>query len=295
MTSEPVNQRTDDDEKTLTLRIFGSHEAADLAAAKLEAHGIKCWVDADDCSGMYPSLTTAVGVRLKVRTADAGDAADLLDAQATTAEIDQIEIEALSGALPKTTPLKKLAWGQIAIGFLFGLLVCCFFQKTGPGNNTYYSYTADGKCYEAAVYRHGQIVTLYKDRNLDGKWDVWIHYELGHVAKVEYDNNFDGKVDEVVIYSNSLLATAELDTDFNGVPDLFCTYTNGMIQQIEVRPNGSKITITREIYKHGLLTEIWRGGDSNGFFNVVEKYDSFINPIGTKNPEGFRLLSPASK
>ena len=136
---------------------------------------------------------------------------------------------------------------------------------------------------------------MCKDRNLDGNGDAWIHYELGHVAKVEYDNNFDGKVDEVVIYSNSLLATAELDTDFNGVPDLFCTYTNGMIQQIEVRPNGSKITITREIYKHGLLTEIWRGGDSNGFFNVVEKYDSFINPIGTKNPERFRLLSPASK
>ena len=43
------NQR--DETKTVTLRIFSSHETGKLVAANLEAHGIACWVNADDCGG----------------------------------------------------------------------------------------------------------------------------------------------------------------------------------------------------------------------------------------------------
>lgn len=305
MDSEPVNHGADN-EKTLTLRIFGSHEAADLAAAKLEAHGIKCWVAADDCSGMYPSLTTAAGVRLKVQAADAEAADALLDAQATPAEINKIEADALAATPPKTAPFKKPAWGQIAIGFLLGLLVSLLFQgNKNPGNNTYYSYTVDGKCYEASVYRNGHIVEICEDRNLDGRWDAWFYYQHGQVVRAEIDENFDGKRDLFVTYSNSLVVSTERDTDFNGIPDEFCSYKNGVLQQVDFRPNGSKFTTTREIYTNGVLTEIWRGGDSHGFFNEVEKYDSFFNEVGRKNPYSepigantsapFELATPLSK
>ncbi len=296
MSSESANGGLHDEEKTQTIRLFGSNEAADLAAAKLNANGIPCWLNADDCAGMYPNLTSAADVRLNVRTVDAEAATALLDSLPTPAEINQLETEAIASVPEEKSPVKKLAWVQIIIGIGIGIFLGLMLTaRTERGDKPYYSYTAAGKCYEAVGYWHGQIVNACKDRNLDGKWDAWIYYERGHMAKVEYDNNFDGKADEFVIYSNASPVTAEVDTDFNGVPDVFCTYTNGIIQQIDVRPNGSKITTTREIIKNGVVTEVWRGGDSNGFFNVVEKYDPFFNLIGTKNPEGFRLLSPVDK
>ena len=306
MNSESLSDGTHDDEKILTIRIFGSHEAADLAAAKLEAHGIKCWAAADDCSGMYPSLTTAAGVRLKVQASDAEAAAALLDAQATPAEINQIEVDALATAPPKTVSAKKLAWGQMAIGFLLGLLVCAFFQgNNNPGNDINYSYTADGKCYEAWVYRNGHLVEMCKDRNLDGRWDGWVYYKYGRVVRAEYDENFDGKRDLFVTYSNGSVISTEQDTDFNGIPDVFCSYKNGILQQVDFRPNGSEFTATREFFTNDVLIEIWRGGDSHGFFNEVVKYDPFFNeverrhpyfnPIKTNNSVPFRLLTPVTK
>jgi hypothetical protein len=306
MTSESANGGLHDEEKTQTIRLFGSHETAEIAAAKLEANGIKCWVNSDDCGGMYPSLTTAAGVRLNVRSGDFESATALLDAQATPAEINQIEIEALASPPPKTGPLKKIALGQILIGFFFGIILCLLFRGNSElGYKTYYSYTADGKCYEATVYRDGHLTALYKDRNLDGKWDGWVYYEQGHVVRAEYDENFDGRRDCVVYYSNSLPTTAEQDTDSNGIPDEFITYTNGYIKQVDFRPNGSKFTTTREIFQNGVLTEIWRGGDEQGFFYEAEKYDPFFNkvarenpysnPINTNQPTPFRLLMPTSK
>lgn len=194
----------------------------------------------------------------------------------------------------------------MAIGFLLGVLVCVLFQgKNDPGNDIHYSYTADGKCYEALIYRNGHIVEICKDRNLDGRWDCWIYYQHGHVVRAEYDNNFDGKRDLFVTYSNSLVVSTEQDTDFNGIPDVFCRYKNGMLQQVDYRPNGSKFTTTREIFTNGVAAEIWRGGDSHGFFKVVEKYDPFFNelerkhlyfdPINTNSSEPFRLLTPVTE
>ena len=102
------------DAKTVTIRIFGSHDAAELAASNLEAHGIRCWIKADDCGGMYPNLAAVGGgVRLLVRALDADAATALLDTEASPAEINQIEAEAIGSALPETAPLKKLAMGQI--------------------------------------------------------------------------------------------------------------------------------------------------------------------------------------
>ena len=124
MASESDNGGPHDEVKTVTIRTFNSHEAAELAAANLEAHGIECLVNADDCGGMYPNLTTAGGVRLLVRASDAETAVALLNAQASPAEINQIEAEAVASPPPETVPLKKLSWGQILFGIVVGVILC---------------------------------------------------------------------------------------------------------------------------------------------------------------------------
>jgi hypothetical protein len=218
MASESANGGSHDEVKTAILRIFGSHEAAELAAANLEAHGMECWINADDCGGMYPNLTTAGGVRLLVRAADAKAATALLNAQASPAEISQIEAEAAASSPLETAPLKKLSWGQILFGVVLGVILCLLCQWANKlGTKTFYHYTKDGKRDKVWVYRYGYLAEFSEDRNLDGKWDHWVHYdEHGQVSKSEYDNNFDGKPDETWTYSNGFSATLEKDNDFNG-------------------------------------------------------------------------------
>ena len=288
--------KSDNDEmKRTTIRTFSSHESAGLAAANLEAHGIECWIAADDCGGMYPNLTAPGGVRLSVRVADAEAAIALLNTPASPAEINQTETEAAISAPPKTASLKKVAWIQILLGIVLGVILCLLYQSNSQsGTKTIYHYTLEGKCDEARVYRDGHLVQFLADRNLDGAWDHWTYYEHGQVMRSEYDNNFDGKPDETIAYSNGTPANMEKDTDFNGVPDWFCTYKYGMLQQTDMKPNGSKFAITREMYQNGVLTEIWRGGNSDGHFKEVVRYDPFFNPISTNTPAAFKLLTPIS-
>jgi len=296
MASKSANGDLHGEEKTVTIRTFSSHEAAELAAANLEAHGIECWVNADDCGGMYPNLTAPGGVRLLVRASDAEAAVALLNAQVSPAEINQIEAEAVASSPPETVPLKKLSWGQILFGIVIGVILCLLYQGTNKlGTITHYHYTKDGKRDEAWVYRDGHLIEFIQDRNLDGIWDSWTYYEHGRATRSEYDNNFDGKPDMFVTYSSGCTATVELDTDFNGIPDEFYIYKYDVLQQEDVKPNGSKFTTTREIFQNGVLTEIWRGGDSNGTFKEVVRYDPFFNPISTNIPTAFQLLSPFSK
>jgi hypothetical protein len=299
MASDATNSGLHDEGKTVIIRTFSNHDTAELAVANLEAHGIECWVNADDCGGMYPNLTAPGGVRLLVRASDAEAAIALLNAQASPAEINQIETEAVASSPPETVPLKKLAWGQILFGIVIGVILCLLYQGTNKlGTETHYHYTKDGKRDEAWVYRYGYLAEFLKDLNLDGNWDYWAYYEHGRVVRSEFDNNFDGKPDEFWTYSNGSPVTLEKDNDFNGVPDEFCTYKNGIIQQADWRPNGSKFTTTREIFQNGVLTEILRGGDSNGNFKEVVRYDPFFNPISTNNSTRFncyRLLPNSAK
>jgi antitoxin component YwqK of YwqJK toxin-antitoxin module len=296
--SESDNKLHDEVKRT-TIRTFTSHDAANIARSNLEAHGIKCWVDSDDCAGWYTNLTAPGGVRLSVRASDAETAIALLSAEASVAEINQIEIEATASAPAGNPPMEKLVMGQIGFGILsgivVGILLCLLYQWANTiGTKTHYSYTRDGKVYEAFVYENGHMVETVKDRNLDGKWDAWIYYNNGHVIRAEYDNNFDGMPDEWVTYSNSSPVTAEKDRDFNGIPDEFVTYKNGMIQQTEIKPNGSTFATQRWIYQNGVQSEIWRGGDSNGNFSSITHYDSFFNPISkVADQSQFQLLTPS--
>ena len=300
MAAESTDGGLHDGVKTLPIRIFGSHDAAELAAANLQAHGIQCWITSDDAGGMLPNLTTPGGVRLLVRISDAEAATALLGAQVSPAEINQIETEAITSAPPETLPLKKLALGQIVfgvvIGVILGVMLCLLYQWTNKlGEKTHYHYTADGKRDEAWIYRDGHLVEFRQDRNLDGEWDHRAYYENGRVARSEYDNNFDGKPDEWWTFSDDGTDTLQKDTDFNGIPDEFCTYKHYIIQKLDFKPNGSQFVTLREVFQNGVLTEEWRGGDSNANFKEVVRYDPFLNPISTNVPTEFQLLTPSPK
>jgi hypothetical protein len=197
--------------------------------------------------------------------------------------------------------------GQIGFGILSGIfagiLLCLFYQWIeNLGTKTYYHYV-HGIMDKEWIYRSGYVVEFSEDRNLDGKFDHWVHYDAyGEMISSEFDNNFDGKPDEWWTFSQNGTHTLKKDTDFDGVPDEFVTYKHQIIQQLDIKPNGSKFTTTREIYQNGALTEILRGGDSSGSFKEVVRYDPFFNPvpinfnpISTSAPAAFQLLSPASK
>jgi hypothetical protein len=303
MASESDNGGLHDEVKTVTIRIFTSHDAANIARSNLEAHGIECWVNADDCGGWYTNLTAPGGVRLCVRASDAEAAVTLLNAQASPAEINQIETEAVASAPPETGSLKKLAWIQILFGIVAGIILCSLYQSASNfGAKTYYHHV-HGKINKKWIYRNGYVAEFSEDRNLDGVMDYWVHYDAyGRENSAEYDNNFDGKADEWWTFSDDGTDTLQKDNDFNGISDEFCVYKNRIIQQMDMKPNGSKFTTTREIFQNGVLTEILRGGDSNGNFREKVRYDPFFNPIpinfnpiSTNVPTAFQLLSPTSK
>jgi hypothetical protein len=299
MASESDTDGSHNEAKRTTIRTFISHESAELAAANLEAHGIACWINADDCGGWYTNLTAPGGVRLLVRVMDAEAAIALLNAEASPAEINQIETEAAASGPMETVPLKKLVMGQIGFGILsgivVGILLCLLYQWIeNLGAKTYYHHV-HGKVDEEWIYRNGYVAEFSEDRNLDGKFDHWVHYdEGGKINRQEYDNNFDGKADEFWTFSDDGTDTVQSDTDFNGIPDEFSTYKHEMPQQVDFRPNGSKFTTTREIFQNGVLTEIWRGGDSDGHFKEVVRYDPFFNPVSTNISTEFKLLTPIS-
>jgi hypothetical protein len=286
MASETPDGGLCDDSKAETIRIFTSHEAANLAAANLQAHGIHCWINADDGGGMLPNLAAPGGVRLLVQASDAAAASAILTEQISAAEISaQNENEAGIPSTATAAPRKKFAPGQIFLGIVAGVLLCLLYQWYGHfGKKINYHYTKDGKADEARIYSDGHQVEFKRDRNLDGAWDEWAYYENGRIATLKIDNNFDGKPDEICTYSNGTLITMEKDTDFNGTPDMFCTYKYGVVQQVDIMPNGAKYATQRHLYQNGVLVEILREGDAAGNFKEVVRYDPFFNPISTNKP-----------
>ncbi len=304
MASDSSADNQPEEAKAIVVRVFSSRESAALAVGNLEARGIASWITADDCGGMYPSLTAPGGVRLHVLASDAEAALALLNTPASPAEVNQIEVEAVASAPPEPVSQKPLAQGQILLGIIIGailgVIICLLYQWADElGTKTYYHHRA-GKRDEAWVYRDGRLVEFLQDRNFDGHWDHWTHYKNGRAVRSESDHNFDGKPDEWWTFSDDGRDTLQKDTDFNGVPDEFCTYKHQIIQQMDMKPNGSKYTTVREIFKDGVLTEEWRGGDSNGNFKEIVRYDPFFNPVDTspineKSSAPFQLLSPASK
>ncbi|HEY5043716.1 MAG TPA: hypothetical protein VIK53_17220 [Verrucomicrobiae bacterium] len=294
MDSESTNDGLHEEVKTVTIRLYGNHEAAALAAANLKAHGFDCWVSADDCGGMYPSLTVAGGVRLHVRASDAEAATALLDSPVTGGENYKEEVEDVLNLPTQNAAPRKLAIGQIFAGLIIGFILALIVSSQPKnGKQIQYHYAHSGKVDGEWIYQDGHLAEYQEDRNQDGKWDVWVHYdETGERQRTEEDNNFDGKPDAFWTYSNGDLVSIERDTDFNGIPDEITTYKNHILQQVDMKPNGTSYSTKRYKFKNGVLTEEWRGGDSTGKFKEIVLYDPFGNPIST-NANKFQIyISP---
>ena len=301
--------------KGVVIQSFPTRIAADLAKARLEANGIACWTAADDAGGFFPNLALSEGVRLFVLESDVQAAQELLDLPPSPADPNP----GVEENPPTTTasPSNKFSVGEIIIGIILGILGTLLYQHLShSGTHTYYhhaaegkidekwvyidghlhehdNYDADGKIEDTWIYAGGQLREHLRDRNHDGKFDEWIYYESNGTERSECDNNFDGKPDEWWYYSNGDLLTMEKDSDFNGVPDEFYTYKNSIPQEGDIRPNGSKFVTMREVYVDGVLTERWLGGDSNGDFKEIIRYDPFSEPVIT-NSGKFHLLSEPS-
>ncbi|MGH7952187.1 MAG: hypothetical protein ACREFE_09745 [Limisphaerales bacterium] len=134
MNAESTDNGFHDEVKTETIRIFSSHTSADLAAANLEAHGIECWLNADDCGGMYPNLTVTGGVRLVVRASDAEAAMALLNVPAseiTNQHNTQAAVSSSSNAAPENKN-----W-FVPITIVIGILVLLYLldQWTDKAKN----------------------------------------------------------------------------------------------------------------------------------------------------------------
>ena len=289
---EPAPDKLAGEEITVTIEIFQTREAANLAVAKLEAYGISCWLKSDDAGGMYPNLAMVGGIRLQVRAAEAEAATALLKAQLSASEISELDVKAAASLPPKETSKIRFAPVQIFLGIGLGIFFCLLCQQgENFGTRTDNYYAPNGKIYEQWIYQNGHLAEYRQDRNLDGKWDHRDYYEHGRLVRAEYDNNFDGKPDEWWTFSNEGTDTLQKDTDFNGIPDEFCTYKMQIIQEADMKPNGSKYITMREIFTNGVLSEMWRGGDSNGNFKEVVHFDPFWNPISTNQ---FPLQPPSS-
>jgi hypothetical protein len=62
----------------VTIRSFLSRSEAQIAKAALEAFGIECIINFDDCGGQRPHLVLGAGIRLVVAAENAGRAEEVL-------------------------------------------------------------------------------------------------------------------------------------------------------------------------------------------------------------------------
>lgn len=102
-------------ERMITVRIFDSSWAAQLARARLEAAGIESLI-ADEHFARMITITTAGGVRLQVRGEDAAAAAELLSREAALPEIYLVtEEDAASPRCPgcKSERISFERWSRI--------------------------------------------------------------------------------------------------------------------------------------------------------------------------------------
>jgi hypothetical protein len=190
------------------VRTFSNHAAAGVAAARLEANGIKCWLHADDCGGAYPNLSLASGVRLSVLVSDAAAATALLDSQLSPEEQAALPSSSWAEQLrpkPLEAPRKRIHLGTLILGVVLGVLLCLLYQWMDRQGIKKYRYDRndDGRADELWIYRDGRLSQFFRDRNFDGIWDEWADYDShGRTHSRRFDNNFDGKPDVFDTYSN---------------------------------------------------------------------------------------------
>ena len=280
-----------DPEKTVVLKTYSSVAAAESAAARLKVSGIECFIQADDAGGMYPSLQTAEGVKLRVNTGQVADANQILEAE-TTISPEALEELASQPAAEEPTPAAKSCVRPLPliVAFLLGVGATVGWRELNRlGTKTCrWDTNGDSRPDEMEVVRNGHVIERARDRNFDGHLDEWFYYDRGKVVRYEADENYDRKVDLWWTYTNDQPVEGRQDTDYNGVPDVTYHRESHILQTADWQPNGTNVIARREISRYGLCVEELRDTDWDGYFDVSVKYDVFGNPIQTNY---IRLLS----
>jgi hypothetical protein len=199
------NHRTDPAQPNdmVELRTFSNTESAELAKANLEAHGIACWLTADDCGGMLPGMDAVRGINLLVHPSDREAANALLVSQLTPSGQPSLN-ESAPEPTPEmnSPPQTRLSLPQLIVGIIIGVLLCLLYQWTSrSGTKTYrYDSDSDGKTDEMVVLRNGHLVEQSIDRNFDGRFDAWYHYDSSNFKRLlsKGDDNFDGVPDTIL-------------------------------------------------------------------------------------------------
>jgi hypothetical protein len=124
-----------------------------------------------------------------------------------------------------------------------GRELCSFADLNGDGNIDVFTYFGpDGRIRrresaftvsraidEIAVYEGGELKTVMRETNFDGKLDTWDYYEAGKLAKRERDKTGDGRIDEWWTFTppGSENATVVQADSRTGKPDPTQTLTLG--------------------------------------------------------------------
>ncbi len=268
----------------ILIRTYGLMVDADLAAGQLRAQGIECEISTDDCAGMYPSLGV---IQLLVEPEVAEDARRILreEAVALHPAVDLPTESSSRTALAPPARVYRFNSG-VVVGVILGILLHFgyrHYEEHRDRTDRYYN-KAGTLLEEELVWRNGQMVERRFDRNGDGRWDDKIFFKDGLAVSEELDENFDGKWDATLSFSaRGFFSGGQYDTDYNGVSDFTATYTNGVAHRSDWRPNGTNVTLLRQIFHLGVLDEELRDQNGDGLFDVSIKFDPFNTPIRTNS------------
>lgn len=271
-------------EKAVTVTTFLKMTDADLAAAELRSAGIECTISSDDAGGVYPSLSL---IKLLVDPSQLDQARQILNDLHAVESSEPFSQSDTPPALPKPTvpppPFAKFGWGLL-VGAGVGALLHWGYVESGQfGRHTFrYDNDGDGLYDEVHVWLNGTIEESRYDRNADGRIDQWSYYQKGTPSTEQSDSNFDGRPD---VWSEAgprgSYISSRFDSDFNGIADAFTLFKDGQAVQTDWRPNGTNVTMLRQVLEHGVLKEDLADTDGNGQFDVQVVYDPFNKPVTT--------------
>jgi hypothetical protein len=100
--------------------------------------------------------------------------------------------------------------------------------------------------------KSGQAVEE-RDRNGDGKTDIWRYSKDGILVRSEVDSDYDGKVDYWAYYKNGKTERQEIDRNNDGRKDAWAYFEDGVKVRQEVDSNHDGKVDTWFYYKLGKL------------------------------------------
>lgn len=263
----------------IVIKSFSREIEAQVAAAYLESQGLETLIKKDDAGGNYPQLQMSSGVQLLINAADE---------QAARSILNEIDSDQSSKKVSEQTITKKgttiLVIGFLLIGVWLGYFLSSKVRayRAASIESTEMievDSNGDNKNDIFYSYKNNHLVRVEADRNYDGIIDVWYKYNNGKIASSEHDDNFDGKLDGWTKYQNDNNFESEADTDFNGISDATFYIVNQLQARIDWHPNGSTITVKREIFKNGNKQEDYTDVDQDGKFDVRVDFDAFGNEV----------------